>query len=132
MDGPRLKSVVAKGKDEKTRFEGEVFVDTTGTAGPPANCQKYGNGCVMCILRCPSFGGRVSLAAKAGVKEIVGKKGNQIGAMSGSCKLFKESLSSEVVNTLGKKGVAIIPVPPAESQEQTFDKSLPAVCVARI
>ena len=114
MDGPRLKAVVAKGEDEKSRFEGDVFIDTTGTAGPPGNCQKYGNGCVMCILRCPSFGGRVSLAAKAGVREVVGKKGGQIGAMSGSCKLFKESLSPEVVSTLGKKGVAVIPVPPAE------------------
>ena len=114
MDGPRLKAVVAKGGGKKTRFEGDVFIDTTGTAGPPANCQKYGNGCVMCILRCPSFGGRVSLSAKAGVKEIVGKKGNQIGAMSGSCKLFKESLSAEVVSKLEKKGVAIIPIPPAE------------------
>jgi hypothetical protein len=45
---------------------------------------------------------------------MIGRKGNQIGAMSGSCKLFKESLSREIVNSLEKKGVAIIPVPPPE------------------
>lgn len=113
-EGARIKAVIGKSGDEKIRFEGNVFIDATGTAGPPTNCNKYGNGCVMCILRCPSFGGRASLTAKAGVQEMIGRKGNQIGAMSGSCKLFKESLSREIVNSLEKKGVAIIPVPPPE------------------
>ena len=36
-------------------YEGDVFIDTTGTAGPMNNCSKYGNGCAMCVLRCPSF-----------------------------------------------------------------------------
>jgi hypothetical protein len=34
--------------------------------------------------------------------------------MSGSCKLFKESLSREIVDTLAKSGVAVIPVPPLQ------------------
>ncbi len=114
MDGDRVKSILGKQKDEKVRFEGDVFIDATGTAGPTVNCTKYGNGCAMCILRCPSFGGRVSLVAKAGVKEMVGRKGNTVGAMSGSCKLFKESLSKEIVDLLNKEGVAVIPVPPSE------------------
>ncbi len=111
MDGPRMKSVIGKKGGEKIRFEGEVFIDATGTAGPPGNCTKYGNGCVMCIIRCPSFGGRVSITAKAGVKEMIGRKGGKIGAMSGACKLLKESLSREIVDTLNEKGVVIIPVP---------------------
>jgi hypothetical protein len=49
---------------------------------------------------------------------MIGKKGNQIGAMSGACKLFKESLSREIVDTLEKKGVAIIPVPPMEQAKE--------------
>ena len=114
MDGARIKSVIGKQGGEKVRFRGDVFIDATGTAGPPGNCTKYGNGCVMCIIRCPSFGGRVSLAAKAGVKEMVGRKGEQIGAMSGSCKLFKESLSKEIVNVLNKKGVVAVSIPPSE------------------
>ena len=116
-EGVRIKAVIGKSGDEKIRFEGDVFIDATGTAGPPANCNKYGNGCAMCILRCPSFGGRVSLTAKAGVQEMIGRKGNQIGAMSGSCKLFKESLSGEIVDSLEKNGVAVIPVPPAEQSK---------------
>jgi hypothetical protein len=116
-EGGRIKAIVGKGREEKIRFEGDVFVDATGTAGPPTNCTKYGNGCVMCILRCPSFGGRSSVTAKAGVQEMIGKKGSQIGAMSGSCKLFKESLSKEIVDTLEKKGVAIIPVPSLEQSK---------------
>lgn len=113
MDGPRIKAVVGKQGAEKVRYEGDVFIDATGTAGPPGNCTKYGNGCVMCIIRCPSFGGRVSLTAKAGVKEMIGKKGEQIGAMSGSCKLLKESLSGEIVHELDQKGVVIVSVPPS-------------------
>lgn len=114
MDGARMKAVIAKQGGERVRFEGEVFIDATGTAGPPGNCTKYGNGCVMCILRCPSFGGRVSITAKAGIQEMIGKKGGQIGAMSGACKLLKESLSREIVDTLNRKGVAVIPIPPSE------------------
>jgi hypothetical protein len=117
-EGARIKAVIGKRGEEKIRFEGDVFIDATGTAGPPTNCNKYGNGCVMCILRCPSFGGRTSLTAKAGVRELIGRKGTQIGAMSGSCKLFKESLSREIVDTLKKKGVAIIPVPASEQSKE--------------
>jgi len=113
MEGKRIKAVTGKRGEEKFRLEGDVFIDTTGTAGPPAQCNKYGNGCAMCVLRCPSFGGRVSLAARCGIKEMVAKKGDQVGAMSGSCKLFKESLSREIIDTLGKKGVAVIPIPPS-------------------
>ncbi|GIM28845.1 FAD-dependent oxidoreductase [Clostridium polyendosporum] len=93
-------------------YKGDVFIDATGTAGPMNNCTKYGNGCAMCILRCPSFGGRISLTGLAGIKEYVGKKSDEsIGAMSGSCKLYKESLSPEIVNELNTKGVAVIPLP---------------------
>ncbi|MDF2523419.1 MAG: hypothetical protein K0R31_1060 [Clostridiales bacterium] len=100
-------------EDQKgNKFEGDVFIDTTGTAGPTTNCVKYGNGCAMCILRCPSFGGRVSLAGLIGIKENVGRKANgSLGAMSGSCKLYKESLSKEIQDELNEKGVAVIPVP---------------------
>lgn len=117
IEGNSIRAVLGKKGGEKTRFEGDAFIDTTGTAGPPANCTKYGNGCVMCILRCPSFGGRISLTAKMGIQEIIGRKGSQVGAMSGSCKLLKDSLSREIVDTLNKKGVAIIPVPPEVKSE---------------
>jgi len=117
-EGDRIKALIGKQGEDKVRFEGEGFIDATGTAGPPANCNRYGNGCAMCILRCPSFGGRISLTAKAGVTEMVGRKGDQIGAMSGSCKLFKESLSRELVELLEKHGVAIVPLPPLEGSKE--------------
>jgi hypothetical protein len=106
-----IRAVLAKQGEEPLRFEGDVFIDATGTAGGPANCNKYGNGCAMCVLRCHSFGGRVSVTAKAGVKEMIGRKGDQIGAMSGSCKLFKESLDPAIVAVLDQKGVAVVPLP---------------------
>ncbi len=106
-----LGAITGKRDGEPFRLEGDVFIDTTGTAGPPANCNRYGNGCVMCILRCHSFGGRVSLAARAGVKEMVGRRGSRIGAMSGSCKLLKESLSAEIAGDLSSRGVVVVPIP---------------------
>ena len=107
----KIQAVTGKKGGEKVRFAGDVFIDTTGTAGPPGQCSKYGNGCAMCILRCPTFGGRVSITAKCGIPEMISKKGAQIGAMSGSCKLLKESLSPEIVATLNRKGVVVIPIP---------------------
>ncbi|MCK7510314.1 MAG: FAD-dependent oxidoreductase [Desulfobacterales bacterium] len=100
--------------EEPLRYEGDVFIDATGTAGGPANCNKYGNGCAMCVLRCHSFGGRVSVTAKAGVKEMIGRKGDQVGAMSGSCKLLKESLDPQIVADLDQNGVAVVPLPPSK------------------
>jgi len=98
--------------DSDEVITGDVFIDATGTAGPMNNCIKYGNGCAMCVLRCPSFGGRISLAGKAGVQEVMGKKADgSIGAMSGSCKLLKESLSHEIAEKLNATGVAVIPIP---------------------
>jgi hypothetical protein len=114
MAGGTLRAVLAKQAEEPLRFDGDVFIDATGTAGGPANCNKYGNGCVMCVLRCHSFGGRVSVTAKAGVQEMIGRKGDQIGAMSGSCKLLKESLDPRIVAALDQKGVAVVPLPPSK------------------
>ena len=95
-------------------FAGDVFVETTGTAALPQACNKHGNGCAMCILRCHTFGTRISIAAKAGVEEMIGKKGDQVGAMSGSCKLLKESLAPHLREQLNRTGVAVVPIPGAD------------------
>lgn len=98
--------------DDGEVVKGDVFVDTTGTAGPMGNCLKYGNGCAMCILRCPSFGPRVSVTARAQVKEIMGLKADgSYGAMSGSCKLNKDSLSTEIRERLEREGAVVMPMP---------------------
>ena len=92
--------------------EGDVFVETTGSTGPMGNCLAYGNGCSMCVLRCPAFGPRVSLTQKAGLVDIIGRrKGGAFGAFSGSGKLAKESLSEEIQQQLNETGVAVIPLP---------------------
>lgn len=105
----RIKEIVS---DNGTVFDGDVFIDATGTAGPLNMCYKNGNGCASCILRCASFGGRISLSALCGVHEyaIIGN-GERAGAMSGSCKLMKESLSGDIQKVLDKTGVAILPIP---------------------
>lgn len=98
--------------DKGEEITGDVFIDATGTAGPPANCRRYGNGCVMCIYRCPTFGGRISLSALAGAEEYaVLRRGGGLGAISGSCKLYKGSLAPEVLQELESKGVASLTLP---------------------
>ena len=105
-------TVLSVRDDRGNRYEADGFIDATGTAGPMNNCRQYGNGCAMCVLRCPSFGGRVSLCGLTGLTELkaAGDEGSY-GAMSGSCKLFKESLSPGIVKALDDNGVVIIPLP---------------------
>lgn len=120
MEGKKILAVVDQ---DNNTYEGDVFVETTGTAGPPGNCLKYGNGCAMCIYRCPTFGPRIALATKCGAEEFAGKKADgTIGAMSGSCKLFKESLSEGIQQELNEKGVVVVPIPPALRKEGALEK----------
>ena len=92
--------------------QGDVFIDTTGSTGGMANCLKHGNGCVMCILRCPTFGSRVSISEKAGAKDILSERDDgSIGAFSGSCEVPKDCLSEELVKELDANGVVILKTP---------------------
>lgn len=107
-------------------IEGDVFIETTGSTGPMTNCNKYGNGCSMCILRCPTFGGRESLSSKAGILDIMGERSNGTpGAMSGSCEIPRESLSDELLEELTTNGVAVIPIP---KEDINLDKLGQKVC----
>ena len=106
--------------------EGDIFIETTGSTGPMGNCLRYGNGCSMCALRCPAFGPRVSISSRAGVEDLQGERDDDsYGAMSGSCKLAKESLSEEIVKELDEKGVVVLKVPP---EDVNLDKLKLKVC----
>jgi hypothetical protein len=122
-EGNRIKSVLLA---DETWIDGDVFIETTGSTGPMGNCLRYGNGCSMCILRCPSFGPRVSISQRAGVEDRLGERGDaSYGAYSGSCKLVKESLSKEIIEQLDKTGVVVLPVPP---EDVNMDKLNLKVC----
>jgi hypothetical protein len=106
--GDRVTSVATEG----AVYEADAYVETTGSAGPQSNCTKYGNGCCMCILRCPTFGGRVSVAGKLGVEERRAQRmDGSDGVMSGSCKLHFDSVSVEIREQLQETGVAVVPLP---------------------
>ena len=118
-EGDILKAVIL---EDGERIEGDSFVDTTGSSGPMGNCTKYGNGCAMCVLRCPSFGGRVSVTGRCGVEDMIGERVNgDFGAFSGSMKLLKESLSEEIQQELNEKGFAVIPLPKELRNEKKLD-----------
>lgn len=106
------KSIISIVLADGTRVEGDVFMEGTGSTGPMGNCLEYGNGCSMCILRCPAFGPRVSISQMAGIPDIMGRrKDGGFGAFSGSCKLDKNSLSEEIRTALDRDGVKIVPLP---------------------
>lgn len=114
-----IEKIILAGGEE---IEGDVFVETTGSTGPMGNCLTYGNGCCMCILRCPAFGPRVSISAKAGGSDIMGKrKDGAFGAFSGSGKLEKQSLSEDLQHELNEKGVAIVPLPKKAIKKEKLD-----------
>jgi hypothetical protein len=115
----RVTDVVLKGQDmemsvvnDAETVKGDVFVETTGSAGPVTICNSYGNGCAMCVLRCHTFGGRVSVAQKAGIKEVnaLGPKSSS-GALSGSVMVSKDSIARDLVGKLNEKGVVAVKIP---------------------
>ena len=114
-----LKAVILESGE---KIEGDSFVDTTGSSGPMGNCSKYGNGCAMCVLRCPSFGGRVSITERCGVEDMIGERNNgDFGAFSGSMKLLKESLSEDIQKELRENGFAVIPLQKELRNEKKLD-----------
>lgn len=130
-NGPiRLRAVIALKHDHgseyrRETFPGDVFVETTGSTGPMGNCTKYGNGCAMCILRCPAFGPRVSLTEKAGLFDISGERPSGMpGAFSGSCKLEKRTLSPKIQKKLNKDGFVVIPLPPELVHKEKLDQKV--------
>jgi len=122
-EGTKIKGIYLS---DKTYVEADVFIETTGSSGPMNNCVKYGNGCAMCILRCPTFGGRVSISSKAGVEDLKGERDDGVyGAFSGSCKLAKGSLSADVTKQLDETGVLIVKIP---DEDVNLDKLKLKVC----
>ncbi len=123
LEGSKIKGIyLSDGSYE----EGDVFIETTGTTGPMGNCLRYGNGCSMCILRCPAFGPRLSISERCGVSDIHGERDSDtLGAISGSCKLAKESLSKEIVEKLDRTGCVILEVP---EEDINYDKLNAKVC----
>ena len=114
--GKKIEAVEVMQDGAPIWMEADAFVEATGSSGPMGNCAKYGKGCAMCIQRCPSFGPRVSLTARAGACDLTARRSGtdaayKLGALSGSCKLEKKSLSSELQARLSRDGFAVIPLP---------------------
>lgn len=108
----RIKAV----KDERGKaYKADAFVDATGTFGTIEECSSYGPGCVMCILRCPTYGDRVSLTTLAGANEVrresvIGGKFYVGGRVASVC-FYKDTLSKEIKKKLEEDGEVIVPIP---------------------
>ena len=109
--------------DDSSSIKGDAFIDAAGTSGPMGNCLRYGNGCAMCVQRCPSFGPRVSITAACGIKDLVGRRADGTpGVFSGACKIEKKSLSEEIRNQLDKEGVVIVQLPAEDIDYEKLGK----------
>lgn len=105
---------------DENKIDGDAFVDATGSSGPMGNCLRYGNGCSMCIQRCPTFGPRVSITAKCGIKDLTGQRQDGTpGVFSGACKIYKNSLSEDIQKQLNNTGVSVLKVP---EEDINYDK----------
>lgn len=109
MDGARITSVTCA---NDAVVEGDTFVDCTGTAGSQSKCTANGSGCACCVLRCPTFGSRVGVAGKAGVRErSVKRPDGKRGAYSGACEVPKETVDPALRALLEEKSSLVIPLP---------------------
>ncbi|MBI2304048.1 MAG: FAD-dependent oxidoreductase [Chloroflexi bacterium] len=107
-DGEQVTAVTL---DDGTRIPGDAFVDATGKGGGIDVCEKYGQGCVVCMVQCPMWGDRVSLSERAGVPDVsTGREASYLGAVLAAM----ESLSPDVQRKIlaGEAGYSYHPLPP--------------------
>ena len=132
-DGRKQLAAVEVIQDGQSQWtEGDCFIDAAGSSGPMGNCSRYGRGCAMCIQRCPAFGPRVSLTARAGAEDLTARRRNgnlgpcfdKLGAVSGSCKLEKTSLSQELQEKLKYEGFAVVPLPPSLVRKEKLSEKV--------
>ncbi len=111
VENGRFRAVAAR---NSSPVQGDVFIDATAGYGGVNNCRKYGAGCVMCVYyRCPTFGNRVSIATLAGAPELARYRADGTpGLMSGSTRLYKDSLDPDLQAELKAKGAISIKLPP--------------------
>lgn len=110
-DKGRIKSVKL---DSGASLEANAFVDCTGARGGLVLCNKYAKGCVMCLVKCPIFGDRVSITEKAGAKEWFRVRGDGTpGRISTGLSVYKDTLSPALRERLRNEGLVWLAVPPS-------------------
>ncbi len=121
-------TITAVRLENKDKVEGDVFLDCTGSFGGVDRCTRYGKGCVMCIHRCPVFGNRISIAVKAGARELPHYRAPGMpGRLSPSITVFKESLSPELQRRIEKEGAFSIPLPQELIDHEKEAKNFPGI-----
>ncbi|MBI2874413.1 MAG: FAD-dependent oxidoreductase [Firmicutes bacterium] len=121
MRGDRMDAVKTSDGD---LLKADAFVDGTGSAGPEPACVRYGWGCVMCLYKCPAYGGRVSITERSGVKEGMAKRRDGgYGAVSNAVQLVPDSIDPAVREEHKKQGgCVLIPAPEGIGDPEIFRK----------
>lgn len=91
--------------------EGDVFIDTTGSAGGVKDCTRNVGGCSMCPwMACPTFGDRVDICGKAGgTTWPMRQKDGTPGVKYNGIYLYKGSLSKELQDQLAHSHQIFVP-----------------------
>ena len=104
--------ILAVRSEDGSLVEGDAFVDCTGSRGGLSACTKYGQGCVMCLVRCFAFGDRVGIVEKAGGKELHRRRPDGTpGVLIGSIMVYKDTLSPWLKARIEEEGAVKIPLP---------------------
>jgi hypothetical protein len=98
--------------EDGSRVAGDAFVDCTGTRGGLSFCIKYGQGCVLCLVKCPAFGDRLGLAEKARARMVnLHRPDGRIGQLGAGVTFYKDTLSPSLKAHVEKEGLIKIPMP---------------------
>ncbi|MBM2831940.1 MAG: FAD-dependent pyridine nucleotide-disulfide oxidoreductase [Dehalococcoidia bacterium] len=99
--------------EDGSRVAGDSFVDCTGTRGGLSFCIKYGQGCVLCLVKCVAFGDRLGLAERAGARMVnLHRPDGTIGQLGAGICMFKDTLAPWLKQRIEKEGLVKLPMPP--------------------
>ncbi len=93
--------------------EGDAYIDCTGTRGGMSYCVKYGQGCVLCLVKCVAFGDRLGIAERAGAKLVnLRRPDGTLGQLGAGVTMYKDTLAPWLKDRIEEEGLIKLPLPP--------------------
>jgi hypothetical protein len=104
--------ILAVKVEDGSLVEGAAFVDCTGSRGGMSFCVKYGQGCVLCLVKCVAFGDRLGLAERVGAKMVnLHRPDGTTGQLGAGVTMYKDTLAPWLKARIEEEGLVKIPLP---------------------